>query len=54
MSANSCLDKGQMYWLVMAAASLASLSERLWEGKNQGYSIISGSVDCRNCDRAIL
>lgn len=25
-----------MYWLVMAAASLASLSEWLWEGKNQG------------------
>lgn len=35
MSATSCLEKGQMYWLVMAAASLASLSEWLWERKNQ-------------------
>lgn len=33
MSAISCLEMGQTYWLVIAAASLASLSKRLLGGK---------------------
>jgi len=44
MPAPSCLEMGQMYWLVIAAASLASLSEWLLGGEKKSNSLLSRGV----------